>query len=250
MKNYAVIQHNYSEFLGLIERQLELREIGFDYFRPFVGQDMPGSALHFDALFLLGGSWPTTDEEHSPWSEAERRLVGSFLKAERPVIGIGFGGLLVAEHFGAVASQEPFHTAYWTTGHATAAGRGDPLAEAVDGRRLFVMYNGSATLPEGVEPIVVDDDGNWLAIRPHELAYGMLFRPEVKPGMIEDMIMEAKRSVPDNIGDLLASARDEWEESQKTTDHVIAALVKALDLMKERRKAPVFSLKVEGKDGD
>lgn len=248
MKNYAVIQHNYSEFLGLIERQLEVRDIGFSYFRPFVGQDLPGSALQFDALFLLGGSWPTVDAEHSPWHDAERRLIGAFLKADRPVVGFGFGGLLVAEHFGASASAEPFHTAYWTTAHCTAAGKGDALAEAVDGRRVLVMYNGTATLPGGVEPIVVDDDGRWLAIRPHALAYGLLFRPELKPGMIEDMIMEAKRNVPDNIGELLASARDEWEDTQQTTDRVIVALVKALDLMTERRKAPVFSLKVEPND--
>ncbi len=245
MKSYAVIQHNYSEFLGLIERQLELRDIGFSYFRPFVGQDLPGSALHFDALFLLGASWPSGDEEHTPWGAAERRLIDIFLKAQRPVVGIGFGGLMVAEQAGAVASTQPAHTAYWTTGHATEAGKDDPLAQAVDGRRLLVIYNGTATLPEGVEPIVVDDDGRWLAIRPQPLAYGLLFRPELKPGMLEDMIMEAGRPLPDNIGELLAAARDEWEETQKTTDRVIVALVKALDLMRERRKAPVFSLKVE-----
>lgn len=249
MKNYAVIQHNYSEFMGLIERQLEVRDIGFSYFRPFVGQDLPGSALHFDALFCLGGSWPTTDEEHCPWGADERRLIAVFLKARRPVIGLGFGGLLVAEHAGARPAAEPFHTAYWTTGHATAAGRNDPLAQAVDGRRLLVMYNGAAELPVGLEPIVVDDDGRWLAIRPEPLAYGMLFRPELKPGMIEDMIMEAQRPTPDNIAELLATARAEWEATQATTDRVVVALVTALDLMRERRKAPVFNLRVEN-DGD
>ena len=38
MQNYCVVQHTYSEFLGLIERQLEKRDIGFSYYRPFVGQ--------------------------------------------------------------------------------------------------------------------------------------------------------------------------------------------------------------------
>lgn len=42
MKNYCVVQHSYSEFLGLIESQLEKRDIGFSYYRPFVGQDSPG----------------------------------------------------------------------------------------------------------------------------------------------------------------------------------------------------------------
>ncbi len=245
MKNYAVVQHNYSEFLGLIERQLEIRDIGFSYFRPFVGTDLPGNALQFDALWLLGGSAPTGDASVAEWIDQERALIGNFLQHQRPVVGIGFGGLLVAEHFGAAATVEPFHTGYWTTARKTAAGEGDPLAEAVDGKRVLVLYQGGAALPEDVEPLVVDEEGNWLAIRPHELVYGLLFRPELKPGMLEDIIMEAKRSAPDNIGELLATAREEWVQTQKTTDGIIIALVSALDLMKERKKPPVFRLNVE-----
>lgn len=245
MKSYTVIQHNYSEFLGLIERQLEVRDIGFNYCRPFVGQDLPGSALQSDALFLLGGSYTPLDVDECPWLPGERRLMELFIKAKRPVVGIGFGGLLVADYAGATVSRAPKHTAYWTTAHKTAAGANDPLAEAVDGARVLVLHDGSATLPASVAPILVDDAGAWLAIRPDPLVYGMLFRPELKPGMIEDMIMEAGRVLPENIGEILATAREEWETTQRTTDRVIVALVKALDLMTERYKAPVFRLVVE-----
>ena len=245
MKSYTVVQHNYSEFLGLIERQLEVRDIGFNYCRPFVGQDLPGSALQSDTLFLLGGSFTPLDIEACPWIPQERRLIDLFLKGKRPVVGIGFGALLVAEHAGALISTEPRHTAYWTTAHKTAAGEGDPLADAVHGARVLVMHDGSAKLPASIEPILVDDAGNWLAIRPQPLVYGMLFRPELKPGMIEDMIMEAGRDLPEHIGEILSTARDEWEDTQRTTDRVIVALVKALDLMTERYKAPMFRLVVE-----
>jgi GMP synthase (glutamine-hydrolysing) len=245
MKRYAVVQHNYSEFLGLIETQLERRDIGFNYFRPFIGQEPPGTALQFDGLFLLAGSYPTTDREHCPWVDQELRLVGVFRQAQRPIIGIGFGALLIAEHCGATPSRQPFQTGYWTTAHATPAARHDAVAQAVDGRRVLAMYNGSASLPAGLEPIVVDDDGRWLAIRPDALRYGLLFRPELKPGMMEDMIMEAGRPVPDNIGDLLTTARAEWEDTQQTTHRLIVGLVKELDLMRERHKAPVFTLKPE-----
>ncbi|MHB8258302.1 MAG: GMP synthase [Acidiferrobacterales bacterium] len=244
MKQFVVVQHTYSEFLGTIENQLEKRDIGFIYFRPFVGQDLPGSAGQFDALFLLGGSHPTADREACPWVDDELRLIGVFRQVRRPIVAFGFGALLLAEHEGARISATPLHTGYWTTGHRTAAGSGDALAEAVDGRRLLVLYNGSAALPAGMEPIVVDDDGNWLAFRPQKESYGMLFRPEIKPGMIEDMIMEAKRPVPDNIGDLLAEARREWQGMEETKDRVIVALVKELDLMRERHKMPVFRLNV------
>lgn len=244
MKNFAVVQHTYSEFLGLIEKQLEKRDIGFHYLRPFVGQALPGNVAQYDALFLLGGRHPTTDRDTAPWIEDELRFVSAFRRADRPVVGIGFGALLVAEHEGAEPSDEPFHQAYWTTAHKTRAGMGDALAEAVDGRKVLVLYNGAAKLPSGIEPILIDDRGNWLAIRPNPSTYAMLFRPELKPGMIEDMIMETGRDVPENMGELLARARANWTEMQAVTDRVVAALAKELDLMRERRKPPVFRLQV------
>ena len=135
-------------------------------------------------------------------------------------------------------------TACWTVARATEAGRDDPLAQAVDGRRVLVMYDGAVSLPEGVTPLVVDEQGRWIAARTDPLTYALLFRPELKPGMLEDMIMEEGRPTPENIGELLAEARDEWPRMQETTDRVLVALVSALDLMRERHKAPVFSLNV------
>ncbi|MBI2312195.1 MAG: GMP synthase [Betaproteobacteria bacterium] len=242
MKNFLVVQHTYSEFLGTIEKQLEHRDIGFSYQRPFTGQALPGNALQCDALFLLGGAHPITDREACPWVDDELRLIEVFARAKRPVVGIGFGGQLIALHAGGTPQVEPRHDAYWTTAHATAQGREDPLAQAVDGRRVLVMANGRVTLPPQLAPVAIDEQGRWIAVRPTELSYGMLFRPELKPGMVEDMIMEEGRSTPDNIGELLEEARRLWEDMQQTTDRVVAALVTALDLMQERRKMPVFAL--------
>jgi len=245
MKNYCVVQHTYSEFLGLIESQLEKRDIGFSYHRPFVGQDMPGSAAQFDGLWLLGGAWPLTDEEHNPQIPDELALIDVFRRSQRPVIGLGMGGLLVALQAGGTAHADPMYRAEFVTAHKTAAGEGDALAEAVDGRRVLVLVNGRVDLPEGLEPTLVDDDGRWLAVRPDALTYGLLFRPEMKPGMLEDIIMEARHNPPPNIGELLGEARMEWQAMQEVTSQVVAGLVTELSLMQERRKMPVFSLKLE-----
>nr|WP_296748005.1 GMP synthase [Thioalkalivibrio sp.] len=245
MKNYCVVQHTYSEFLGLIESQLEKRDIGFSYHRPFVGQDMPGSAAQFDGLWLLGGAWPLTDEEHNPQVPDELALIDIFRRSNRPVIGLGMGGMLVALQAGGTAQPEPAYRAEFVTAHKTPAGAGDALAEAVDGRKVLVLVHGSVDLPEGLEPTLVDDDGHWLAVRPDGLTYGLLFRPEMKPGMLEDIIMEARHNPPPNMGELLGEARMEWQNMQEVTNHVVAGLVTELSLMQERRKMPVFSLKLE-----
>ncbi len=244
MKTYAVVQHTYAEFLGTIEKHLEKRDIGFSYFRPFVGQDLPGNAALFDALFLLGGGRPPVGEEAYDWLDDEQRLIAAFEKADRPVVGFGLGAQLIAAVHGAELAEEPIHTGYWTTAHKTDVGAGDELAERVDGRRVLVMCNGRADLPASLQPTLVDDAGHWLAVRPRPTTYALLFRPEVKPGMIEDMIMEADRDLPDNIDQLLGETRQEWQAMQETTDQVLVALVKELNLMQERRKPPVFNLKV------
>ncbi|MBK1674676.1 GMP synthase [Ectothiorhodospira shaposhnikovii] len=247
MKNYAVIQHSHAEFLGLIESHLERRDIGFSYFRPFVGQGLPGSAAQFDGLWLLGGAWPTADETRNPQVPDELRLIGIFRKARRPVVGLGMGGLLVAQSTGGEATLEPDCTAGFVTARKTAAGEGDPLAEAVDGQQVLVMYHGGVVLPEGLEPILVDDSGRWLAVRPDPLTYGLLFRPELKPGMLEDIIMEPGHNPPHDITELLTQARNVWPRMQDLTARVVVALVTALGLMQERRKMPVFNLKLEPK---
>ena len=116
------------------------------------------------------------------------------------------------------------------------------MAQATEGRRVLVMANGRAELGGGLEPVAADEDGRWLAFRTGELGYGLLFRPELKPGMLEDMVMEDERPLPEDIGALIDTAREEWPAMQETAERVAAALVRALGLMDERPKEPVFRI--------
>jgi len=248
MIRFVAVQHTFSEFFGALEPQLESRDIGFTYLRVVTGQDVIGSALQHDALWLLGGAYPPADRERCPWVDDELRLIGAFQWARRPVIGLGFGAHLVAMSAGGTAQLTPLHDAYWTTAHATASGSGDPLAQAIDGREVLVMANGRVDLPPNVEPLAVDDAGRWIAIGTDALTYGLLFRPELKPGMIEDMVMEEDRPVPEHIGELIETARAQWDETQRTIDRAMVALVQALALMRERRKMPVFTRREVGRN--
>jgi len=242
MKRFLVVQHSYSEFLGGVEAQLESRDIGFSYLRPFAGQALPANALQYDALWLLGGKHAVCDAEHCPWIAEELRLLAAFRRAARPVVGLGFGGLLVALAAGGTAHALPAQRACFATARRPAAGGDDPIAMALEGRRLLVMVNGRVDLPAGMPPVLVDDAGDWIAVRPDPLTYGLLFRPELKSGMLEDMVMEEGRETPDHIGELIAGLRADRDGFQRSQDLTVAALVTALDLMRERRKPPVFTL--------
>lgn len=240
MKRFLAIQHSFSEFFGALEQQFEARDIGFSYLRPVAGQDVAGTPSQFDALWLLGGAYPAADREHCPFVAQEISLVRAFEKARRPVIGLGFGAQVLAAAHGAALHAQPAHDARFARAQAWAAD--DALARAVDGREVLVMANGRADLPADAVPLVGDESGAWLAFRAGSWSYGLLFRPELKPGMLEDMVMEEGRPVPDNIGELIEGARARWPELQQTTDLIAAALVSALALMDERRKAPVFRI--------
>lgn len=240
MKRILAVQHTFAEFLGALEPQLEAREIGFTYVRPAAGQDVHGTPSQFDGLFLLGGAYPAADREHCPWLDDELRLVRAFEKARRPVAGFGLGAQVLAAAHGARLSREPEHLAFFA--RACALHPDDPVGQAIDGRRVLVMANGSAELGSDSEVVAADEQGGWIAFRCGALSYGLLFRPELKPGMLEDMAMEEGRPVPGSLGELIGTARAEWDAMQETTARVAAALVAALGLMDERKKSPVFIL--------
>ena len=95
----AVVQHTSAEYLGLIEDHLEIRGIGFRYFRPFTaGGRLPRLEETSAGLVLLGGGpWGIVPgAARLPWLEAEIELAAAALAASRPVIGFGLGAQILA----------------------------------------------------------------------------------------------------------------------------------------------------------
>jgi GMP synthase (glutamine-hydrolysing) len=239
MKRLLVVQHTFAEFLGALEPEFEAREIGFSYVRTAGGDEVAGSPSRSDGLWLLGSAYPIADSARCPWLEDEKRLVRAFQSARVPVVGLGEGAHVLAAANGAMVSAEGGEARFAV---AHALDPADPLAQAVDQRSVLVMASGSTSLPEGALPVVADASGRCIAFRTRERGYGLLFRPELKPGMLEDMVMEEDRPLPANMGELLEVARADWPRMRETTSRVAAALVEAQALMDERRRRPVFEI--------
>lgn len=240
MKRLLVIQHTFAEFLGALEPEMEARGIGFSYLRTVGGDDVAGTPARFDGLWLLGAAYPVADREHCPWLEDELRLVRAFQRAKLPVVGLGEGAHVLAAANGGALSLEPRFDARLATVRALDAG--DPLAAALEGRRVLVMAGGSASLPEGAKAVASDESGQTLAFRTSSGGYGLQFRPELKPGMLEDMVMEEDRPLPENMGGLLEAVRAEWPALEASSARAVAALVAAQGLMDERRRRPVIDI--------
>ncbi len=73
MKRFLVVQRSYSDFPGGVETQLESRDIGFNYLRPFAGQASPASSSRACMPTGKGFSAPRA----LPWRRWSRRSISS-----------------------------------------------------------------------------------------------------------------------------------------------------------------------------
>lgn len=241
MKRFLVIQHSHSEFLGSFERLLEDRHIGFTYCRPFIGDHLPATAIQYDALMLLGGCARLDEPGLEQYRAEVFRVIAAFRRVQRPVVGFGYGALLVAMQCGGRAADcETWHASFV---RARALG-GGALAGAMEGEIVLSLHRGQVCLPGSAEVLARDESGDWLIARADPATYALRFRPEVKPGMLEDMVMEGSGDLPDHFADLIADAKVRWSDTESRAQRLFAALVSTLDLMRERPKPSVIPVRV------
>jgi GMP synthase-like glutamine amidotransferase len=241
VKRFLVIQHNRSEFLGSFERLLEDRHIGFSYCRPFVGDRLPATAIQYDALWLLGGCARLDDPLLAQDRAQVFRLIGAFRRAKRPVIGFGYGALLIALQCGG----EIRDSSTWHASFTCPRAHGDSqLADSVDGVPVLTLHRGQVQLPDAVKVLATSAYGDWLIACVDPTTYALLLRPEMKPGMLEDLVMEDADALPEHFGDLIAQTKVHWPDMQTLSQRVLAALVGTLDLMRERDKPSVIPVRV------
>lgn len=244
MRRCLVIQHSYAEFLGGFERLLEDRHIGFSYCRPFVGDPLPTTALHHDALWVLSGPGVIDAPQSAAYGAELLRLIGAFRRAQRPVIGLGSGALWVALHAGGAVEHAARGYTGFVEARVTPNGRDDPVARVIDGATVLTMHTGGVRLAATIEPLAVSPSGQWLIARPDPSTYALLPRFEMRPGMLEDMAMEDGRALPDDIGALIEATRQRSPASDALAQRVVAALVVTLDLMRERTKPAIIPVRV------
>lgn len=207
MSRLCVIQHTEAEYLSFIEDHFEGRGIRFDYFRPLAssGGVLPKDAGDYDGLVVLGaGPFGVVSSHLLPSFGAELRLVKDFLNKNLPVVGIGFGAILLAIAAGGGAEEAPLRFEIKTAKRTND----DVLCGWMPKNFPVALYlRDRPVLPEGArveaacgdEPLVFSIAGNCL---------GFLGHPGVKSALIEDLVMEFTES-PDDIAEGLEQLRRE-----------------------------------------
>ena len=230
MKTLAVIQHTSAEFLGMIEDHLEGRRIRFRYYRPFTaGGRLPTAEQCTDGLILLGGGpWgAVAGPRQLPRFEEEVALAQQVLAADRPVIGIGLGALVLCRAVGGDVATAPLGFEVLTA-HRSAA---DALAGFLPEQYPIVRYGcDEAVLPEHARVLARDARGVAALFQVGKRAFGFAAHPGIKSAMIEDLIMEFSEA-PAEPGPGLLLLRSQQAALEEALRFIMTGLVQCTDLM-------------------
>lgn len=107
----------------------------------------PPQLADCDALVILDG--PTHPAPDAPWLRRERKLIERALDGNKPVLGIGYGALLIAEALGAVVAPGTYAETGW---HPIALAPESPF-DLPERFEAFLWHRDVFALPEDAMPL-------------------------------------------------------------------------------------------------
>jgi len=136
----------------------------------------------FDLLVVMGSIESVTDARVS-WIDPERSLVARSVEAGVPVLGVCFGGQLLAEVLGGTVARASRPEIGWRLLDTTDASR-MPAGPWLD------WHQDAFTCPPGAEPLATTDVSLHAFVQgPHT---GLQFHPEVTLALVDSWIGDAR----------------------------------------------------------
>jgi GMP synthase-like glutamine amidotransferase len=172
------IQHDETNLLGAFHEPLhQAGEV--DLWRTFEGP-APESLAPYDAVVLMGGVAMPDEDDRYPWIPEELRLLREGLERDLPILGVCFGGQILARAAGATVGPCPSEQGWFDIG-LLPAGEEDPLLGPLgSGYRAFEWHHYNFEMPPGAVPLARNAAGNQ-AYRLGTAAWGLQFHIEVDP---------------------------------------------------------------------
>ena len=171
-----VLQHEADTPPGLLSDWLERRRIGHRVVRLDLGEEVPAELNGCRWLAILGSERSATDVRPT-WVREEIELARTAVEAEVPVLGICYGGQVLARAMGAEIDLSPPPMIGWHRIEPECSGAPDP------GPWLHFNYE-VFEFPDGTTPLARSAQGAAAFRRgPH---LGVQFHPEATVEIVED----------------------------------------------------------------
>jgi len=185
------LQHVSFEGPGTFRQALEAREYAIrTILVPSEGlpQD-PG-----DFLLIMGGPMSVNDSDS--WIGDELEYVQGVLDQGVPIVGICFGGQLLAKAVGGVVVPGPRFEIGMVSVTVTDEGKTDPVfSQQPSTFQVFQWHGEGINLPPEIQPLVASPDYPVQAFCAQERCYGLLFHPEMEAEGVQALCRECPEDV-------------------------------------------------------
>jgi GMP synthase (glutamine-hydrolysing) len=182
VENTAVTHH------GLVGMALHERAALIDLWTPWTGQPLPETP-DADALVVFGGEQSATDDDIHPYLPALARLMATYTRADKPVLGICLGGQLLARAFGAENHLGTTPEFGWVDVSLTDAGRADPVFSVLPESFPVVQWHSDTfSLPQGAVRLAANATAQNQAFRIGRATYGTQFHFEASRAVVADWL--------------------------------------------------------------
>jgi GMP synthase-like glutamine amidotransferase len=208
-----VLQHEEPTPPGVIVDLLAERDASLEIHRIDL-DDRAIDPRDHDLIVSLGSEFAAFDD-HVPWIPREMELLRDAVECDVPVLGVCFGGQLMARAFGGETFRSTESEVGWFPVRTSAP-------ELVPEGPWFQWHFDSFTLPDDARLIADSPAGPQAYLLGRSL--GLQFHPEVTPRIIDDWV-RAYRHELDDVGvdpdELLEESRRNMSGSQLSARRMI-----------------------------
>ena len=213
MERLLVVEHDHDAPAGLLAGWAAGRGLKADTVRLHAGDPLPGSAPDCDAAVVLG-SEQTAYDDTVPWLAGELAFVRALVDTGVPVLGICFGGQVLARVLGARVYRLPAPEIGWVR----ARTRTPRLAAGP----WLSWLRDAFDLPPGAADLAANDVSlQAFALGPHA---GLQFHPEATEPIVRDWLAGAGPPPgPDVTGRMFGDADGAWDQAAANAGPLFSA---------------------------
>jgi GMP synthase-like glutamine amidotransferase len=213
MERLLVVEHDHDAPAGLLAGWAAGRGLKLDTVRLHAGGTLPGSPADCEAAVVLG-SEQTAYDDTVPWLAGELAFVRALVQAGVPVLGICFGGQVLARVLGARLYRLPVPEIGWVQARTRSPG----LAAGP----WLSWHRDAFDLPPGAAELAASDVSlQAFAIGPHA---GLQFHPEATEPIARDWLAGADpRPGPEVTGPMFETAGDAWDRAAANAGPLFSA---------------------------